>query len=119
MAEVVNPKHMVHTVTIANGAAVSPALDLSGWIPVGIVMPAAWTAADIAFLASVDDATYVPLYDVYGAQISVKANVSTQIQLDPTVFAGVRFLKLQSGLTGATVNQGAARTITLIARKVE
>lgn len=44
-------------VTIANGGTQSGAIDMRGHVITGIAMPAAWTAADLRFEASVDGGT--------------------------------------------------------------
>ena len=112
------PSLKIQTATIASGAALSETKLMSGCVLAGIVMPAAWTAADLTFQVSLEGSTFVPLYDANGVEVSVKAAASRQIQVQPADFAGVRYLKLQSGLTGATVNQAADRAVTLITRSV-
>jgi len=117
-------------VTIANTASLSNAIDLTktdGQTVVGIVIPAAWTAAGIAFKVSVDGATYVPLYDgrtpsapvEYGfASGDVPTAEARAFALDPSVFAGFNYLKIVSGTNAAPVNQGAARTLYVQSRRV-
>ena len=105
------------TANIANGAALSQALNLCGQVAVGIVMPAAWTTADLSFQTSHDGVTFVPLWGANGSQVQAKAAVSIQIALNPADMAGVRYLKIQSGVAAA-VNQGAARALTVITRSV-
>ena len=102
-------------VTIASGASQSEALDAREFIPTVLLTPAAWDAAAITFLVSERrDGTYLPLYDSFGAEVSVTVAVSRAIALDPTTFAGLRFFKLRSGTAGTPVNQTAARAITII-----
>src|SRR5712692_5814070 len=102
------------SVTISNGAALSPAVDLTQYSLVGLVMPSGWTAANLTFQGSADNNNFFDVYDS-GSEVNVgSAAASRYIVFNPTAFAGLRFLKVRSG-TGATpVNQGADRIITLV-----
>lgn len=104
------------TLTIANGTSLSGALDLSisGGPPVGIQMPAAWTAANLTFQVSHDGTTYQNFQDAAGTEIVAVAAASVFIALDPTIWFGVRFLKARSGTAGIPVNQGAERLLQLV-----
>lgn len=108
--------------TIANGASLSGVVDLTGVILAGFFMPAAWTSAAITFQASPDyddddTVTFADMYNASGTEYTIasaNAVASRFIALDPRDFAGVRFLKIRSGVAGAGVNQGAARTFVLM-----
>ena len=103
-------------VTIANGAALSDAVDLKFQVVVGLVLPAGWTSAAISFDVSDDGTTYRSLSDKT-AEYSVAsgaAGADKQIAIDPNVFIGVRFVKVRSGLVGAAVNQGADRVVGIL-----
>lgn len=118
MAETVQ----ITTVTIASGAALSDVIDLSDRTLVGIQMPTAWTAADLAFRAATSSAgTPVPLFRGSDtARYQIKAAASRHFVLSPLDFAGARWIQLESVDTGGNaVNQGADRTITLLYRKVQ
>jgi hypothetical protein len=106
------------TVTIANGASLSNQATLAEVTAVAIVMPAAWTAANLTFQASHDNATFNNLYDEAGNEYTVTASTSRFIKVDPAVFAGIRYIKIRSGTSAAAVNQGAARDIVIVARGV-
>jgi hypothetical protein len=106
-------------VTIASGTSLSPEVTTGGKTLLGIAMPAAWDAAGITFLVSVDGGvTWLDLYDQTGANVALVAGASQYILLDPTLFSGINDLKVQSGATGAAVNQGADRVLTLVLRAV-
>jgi hypothetical protein len=107
-----------NTIIIANGESLSGSVGLGGSTMVGIVMPATWTAANLTVQASHDGATYNNLYDDLGTEVTVTAAASRYIALDPSVFAGIRYLKVRSGTSGSAVNQGGDRTITLVTRPV-
>lgn len=99
---------------IANGEAVSGAIHLHGMALFALQMPASWTAADLTFQGSYDGTTYANVYDETGDEVTVDADASRFIILDPAKFIGLQRLKIRSGTAGSPVNQGAARTIQLI-----
>jgi len=110
------------TATIANGAALSDAVYVHGSVVVGIRMPAVWDAANLTFQVSMDDVTYLDAYSSAGAEhVVTVTGVDTHIWVDPSAFAGYRWIKVRSGTTGTPVNQttGAnARLILLITRGI-
>lgn len=101
------------TATIALNAHISDAVDLRGMIPVSIVMPAAWDAANLYFEFSYDGNTFALVYDDIGTEYYVTASTSRIIVLDYTKFIGVKALKFHSGPSATGVAQTAARTILL------
>lgn len=119
MARVTATKNFPVDVTIANGESLSDATTLnSGW-PVGIVIPVAWTAADLSFDVSWDNgSTFAPLFDDGGEVTVPSAVIPTAevryIAIDPTKFHGATDLKIRSGLLGAEVNQGDERILTVV-----
>ena len=115
-------------ITIANGAAVSGdiyggsdgRIRANGFRLMSILVPSAWTAADIGFEVSADGSTWVKVYDEEGARIKI-TNVATAA-------AGVYAVPAKLGLvgmwpylrlvslntsTGADANQGAARSLVV------
>jgi len=106
------------TATILSGASLSSAVDTLGLVPVAIIMPAAWTAANITLQASYDGSTYYDVYDLYGTEVLITASTSRYIILEPDVFYAVRMVKLRSGTTGTPVNQGADRVLTVICKEI-
>ena len=104
----------IKTATIANGAAVSGAIDIRGYLWVTIYMPAAWTAAQLGLKGAPTLAgTYGPVYE--GTSLyTEEAAASRTIVLDPQVTAGLAFIKLwsQNG-TGTDANQGAERVFAV------
>ena len=106
------------TVTIANGAALSGAVDLVSQNVIGISTPAAWTAASITFAVSQDNATFNPLY-YQGAEFTLpEAGASRQITIDPTALLPWRYVKVRSGTSGTPVNQGQSTVITLLTKPI-
>lgn len=112
------PSPVPITITIANGASLSSAIDLGTLVAVGarmaaIQMPSAWTAANLTFQVSLDGVTYADFYDSSGTEYSVTASTSRTILVPYADFFCARFLKVRSGTTGTPVNQGADRSLIL------
>lgn len=102
------------TVTIANGASLSGALNLENRTAVAIIMPAAWTAASITFQASVDGTNYYNVYTT-SAELSATVAASYFVVLPKTTgLEAVRYIKIRSGTSGTPVNQLADRIITVV-----
>ncbi len=107
-------------VTIPAGQSQSEEIALGGRTLVGILMPAAWTAAAMTFLAGAVSGTLRKLVDKAGTELSITVAVDTYIYL-PAVnsdLAGVRYLVLRSGTAATPVNQAAARVLQLVCRRV-
>ncbi len=103
---------------IANGASLSPEVDLGARTLVGIAMPAAWTAAALTFQVSVDGgATWLNMQTA-SAELSYTAAAGQYIGVDPALWRGVNAIKVRSGTSGTPVNQGQQATLTLICRTV-
>lgn len=102
------------TATIANGASLSGAIDLDGSTVVGIVMPAAWTTANLTLQMSHDDSTFNNVYDELGSEKTITASTSRYILLNPSDYLGADGLKIRSGTSGTPVNQGGDRSIIVV-----
>jgi hypothetical protein len=83
---------------------------------IGVIMPAAWNAANISFqVAATPGGTFGDLYTEAGVEAKLAA-VPTQgktyslATLAPTL-SPYRWVKVRSGLTGAAVTQTAASTV--------
>jgi hypothetical protein len=105
----------VLTVTIANGQSLSTAAAIGAGTLIGIQLPTI-TSAALTFQGSADGVTYVEALDASSAAVTVSASVGTRYIKAPADLAGVPYLKVRSGTSGAPVNQGAARTITLVVK---
>lgn len=102
-------------VTILSGQTVSDAKDLANTTLCGIETPAALTSTAITFQGSNDGTTYVPIKDsVSGAAISVTVTTSSGYSLNPSQFAGWRFIKVVGGSA-----EGADRIIKLCVRQLQ
>lgn len=104
-------------VTIANGGSLSAAVPIGDKVPVGIVMPSAWTAAGLTFQVSADGgSTWNNMYDAAGTEVALTVAASRYIPIDPNVWIGINHIKIRSGTSGSPVNQGADRILTLVSR---
>ena len=104
------------TATILNGASLSDAVEIDEGMLVGMVLPAAWTAANITLQGAADNAvsTFNNLYDVEGTEVTIVASASRYVALVPADFAGLKAVKVRSGTNAVPVNQGGDRSITLV-----
>jgi len=101
---------------IANGASLSGAIDLRGYVPYAIEMPAAWTAAGLSFEVSSDGTNFSDLYDSSG-EYTLSASAGTAIGFPgANVFVGFKYIKIRSGTSGTPVNQGAARSLKILCK---
>lgn len=109
------------SVTIANGASVSEIFATQGDAIVGIIMPAAWTAADIAYKSCITG-NVLDLQQVYDSSgnpektIVVAAHNIAIPQSDTVFSAFVQLFSVSTADDTTPVNQGAARTIILLLR---
>jgi hypothetical protein len=108
------PNAITRTATIASGASLSDAVELDGSALVGVVMPSAWTAANLTIQASHNDSTFNNVYDELGTEKTIIASTSRYIVLNPADFAGSDSIKIRSGTAGTPVNQAAARSVILV-----
>lgn len=105
-------------VAIANGSALSAEVALGARALHGIAMPAAWTAADLTFQASIDGGTtWLELTDpASGNAIELKAAADQYLPIDPTLWRAINMVKVRSGTSASAVNQDAERILTLVLR---
>jgi hypothetical protein len=104
-------------VDIASGQSLSETVDLTGLIPVAIAMPATWTAGSLTIqAATADGGTYNNVYNSDDTEFEISAAASRFIVLSPLTSVAFQFIKIRSGTSGTPVNQGGARTLTIIAR---
>lgn len=110
-------------VTIPNGTAITGEIDLRTWRLLGIKFPAAWTAADITFQVSekptAEGGVYAEVFntDDSGTGAALVWDAAASIYSLPDWAAAALqhcMLKVRSGTSGAPVNQGADRILTLI-----
>lgn len=111
----------VVSATIASGAAVSSTLTLNpGERIAGIIMPSAWTTANLVAQVSIDGTTFQYAIS-YGSAIQmfpVADRTTLMDAIDADKLSRLPYVKLvsatASGSTITTVNQAAARTLKVI-----
>ena len=106
-------------VKIKSGANVSEAFDTQGLAVLGIMMPAAWDAANLGYDVSLDNVTWVSAYDPAGGleQTVVQASAFVCIPIQDAIFAPfIRAKSVVAGTNTAT-NQTADRTLKFILRR--
>ncbi len=102
------------TVTIASGQSLSGSIFIGpGRTIKEIIMPSAWTVANLSFQVSHDGTTFVDLYNKDGTETVYTAAASRGI-IAGSEFSGTLYLKIRSGLAAVAVNQGAQRDLLLI-----
>lgn len=102
----VNTFNYNQSVSIANGAQSSAAINCGGMVLVGIMFPAAFTGTAITFeMCDTIDGTYVPMYNAAGVMTYTIAQ-GRYIAVNRVDFYGVNFLKIKSGSA-----EGAIRTL--------
>lgn len=111
-------------VTIPNGTALSSEAVVGARTVVGIIMPAAWTAADLSVQVLVDETgttgvsptrTYAEAVDTGGTNLAVTGPAAGEyVVLPVTAWAGLGRIRIRSGTAGAPVNQAADRTLRLV-----
>jgi formylmethanofuran:tetrahydromethanopterin formyltransferase len=99
------------TVTIANGATTSDAINMNGFDLVSLVLPAALTSTAMSFQASIDGTNFFTLYNTGGAALTVTVGASRIVLFVPGDLGAFPFLKLVAGSTEA-----GTRSITAISR---
>lgn len=112
MVSPVRPVAEAEEVTIANGTSTTSDINLRGRVLTGIQMPSAWTAATITFQGSTDGVTFSDLHNSAG-EISLPGTAGVYMAAAHTDLLGINFLRIRSGTSASSVNQGAERTLTL------
>ncbi len=105
--------------TIAASASASDVIASQGKALVGLIMPAAWTAAAIQYYASVDSSSFKVVKDTTTAnlmQTLVAADDWIVFPLADAIFAPYIKLVSVTATTVTPVTQNAERTIILVLR---
>lgn len=101
------------TVTIADSATDSGAVDLAGQVLVGCFLDSGFDGTTLKFKASTTlGGTFSVVNDGAG-DLSKTVAASKYVALDPAVFAGIRYLKFTAG-----TSQTGSTTITVVSRPV-
>lgn len=106
------------SVTIADGASLSNAFDLTPTNRlVGVELPSGWTTQSITFQVSLDGTTYVSAYDADGNEIVIPSAVASRFYglsaAQQVALYGARYVKVRSGTTASPQNQAGGDVIKL------
>jgi hypothetical protein len=109
-----------HVLTIAEGAAISDALDLGfdGARGAVVFVPGTWTAADIGFKVDNGSGTFLPLRDEAAGLVMIDGPAaSTAYALPEKLINSASKIKLwsQNG-SGVDTNQAAERVLVVVVR---
>ncbi len=112
------------TATIDTAAtALSSGINLNGLLLVGLTkVDIDWDTADITMRASHDGVTYVDLYTSGGLEQTITVPIDTDAQyfaLDPSDFAGVKYIKFRSGTQATPVQQTASQDLIVHVRPAD
>lgn len=99
---------------LINGSATSASSgDLLGLTIVGMITPASIASTSATFTVSDDGTTYRPLLNSSKTAYSITIDGTTaQFYFDPTIFYGVRYIKIVAGSTETS------KTFKLLARPI-
>ena len=105
--------HLIfESVTIQSGQNLSSSIDLHGTALTAIIIPAVFDGRTLKFKASIDNQTYLNMFDDGGLPISITVGESRYIPITVlTDFTGARFMKFDSVSV-----QAAQRILTLVLR---
>lgn len=113
------------TTTIASGASLSAAVDLTnasktaGLRLFGLDVPASWTTANITLQQKHADGVYRAVTKEDGTELAITVTAGAVVRFsDIAPFSALTDIKLLSGTTATPVNQGADRTIGIVVREV-
>lgn len=113
-----------YTITIASGQAVSSSVavigvtGLHGGLPASLLMPAAWTAADLLIEGSMDGTNWYPVYDSSGTRVRITTDAGRIVVLNESALKTLPYLRFRSVAVGGTADaaQTADRTLGLLIR---
>lgn len=114
----VDHNHTTFAVTIPNGGSLSNGVFTRNLDLFGILMPSAWTNAQLTFQVSDNGEDWYDLYDdtnefsLPTQSVAADHAISGGVLAD--VFHAYNWIKVRSGTSAAGVNQGADRIIKLV-----
>ena len=104
--------------TIEGGSSLSDAVDLLETRTVAFQLPSSINGAtSLTFQASADGVTYSNVHESDGDELTYTVAASRFVRVaDMLDFAGVRYLKVRTGTSGAATAQAAGCVIKVIAQ---
>lgn len=109
--------------TIANAAAIGPALDTLGYCIEEILVPAAgWSGSNISIDKSLDGTNWAALYDKSGVEYLVTVGALSAdrfVHIPPGELDGARYIRLRSGTHASPQNcTGSGCAIQVVMRRL-
>lgn len=117
-----NEQRIIGPITIAQGESLSDEIDIKGTRSIAVLMPDAWTTADLIIrTARVTAGTTLPIMDSAGNYVGATAAASQVVSFGTYAadLSPARYIRIQSvavGSRGTAVAQAAARTLYIIAK---
>lgn len=102
------------TCTIDSAASLSSVINFGNRRPKLIFCPAVWTTANLSIKVSKDGSTWGNLY-VDDIEFTLVAGAGIAINCNPRAFIGIQYMQIRSGTAATPVNQGARRTLSIVA----
>lgn len=95
-------------------------VSLQGMLLVGIVVPATFDGTKLTFQVGADPgATFYNFYKDDGTEFQMTVAASSHVRVIPEDFAGVFYLRVRAGTSGApSVQSGSDTILTLVLRPV-
>lgn len=100
---------------IRNGQSQSDDVDLGSYRLVGLSIPATFEPTTVSFLSSFDGATWNPVFDSLGVEVTAIVGTSRRVVLNPASFYGLRWIRVRGGTAASPTTVAADRAVRLIA----
>lgn len=98
--------------SIVVGQSQSNAIQLNDLTAVGLTTGSNISGSMLSFLVSVDGATFYPLYNSSGTEVTYSASsVARAYVLDRDTFLAWNFIKLREGTSGSAILQAGVNTL--------
>lgn len=88
--------------------------DTKGLSLLAVAMSSVWTSATMTFKAGTSTSNMASLFNTTGAEFTLTCTSSQVHYVDPSVFAGFRYIQPRSGTAGSVVAQTTATSVQFI-----
>lgn len=109
------PKQSIVLVTgyIDANESLSAPINVNAGDVVALMMPDAWTYAELSFQISADDVTHFDVYERDGDEVRVKVTPNAVLLIERELLMAASSLRLRSGSRSRPVVQAARRDFSL------
>lgn len=101
-------------VFIRAGQSLSEDISLGSRRLFALLLPEAWTAADLTFQSTINGVDWFDVFDEYGDERVIVCAASRMITVDPGPWLALSMLRLRSGTSETPVSQSADREIFVL-----